>query len=530
MPNPTYKYIGWIPCLSGELFFSKTRPSLGSYDIVHSNLTSRSLEDNTFLGRHLFTSSVVDWQDTEFIAKPNGGLYRVVVIAKTNSYKALAGFVYLIEKNRLDRSEFRFLPREDHELEIEIMSELGLVSNSKSHYEQDSIFGSSESLDQHYDNIKNKFSKMRPELGRELEEEVELSEAGVHSGPRDIPFVHICKFYIDKSGVILLHPVAAVDIATGKRSCMLSFYYLKFLLHRHSHHASDNESLTTLHQLKPSGVENAEILLRDIKRGLVDARRSRGRSRQLAAGIALYGDSLIQSCESLGWYDKEKEFTFPLEGSEISAKTQQRYLSNIQHSLSLLQKNVRSGKRSKNNFLNEYQKWLVTTVGVLAPILIFVNAHREKVRENLAQFDSSKECPNFVAICDSMAARLSEIANGTFYSFLNSYLLVIIFIPTLLTLFSLRNSDLPYLPVVKRAGAFFTMRAGVHGKKGADKYFGKLFLGVAFLTIQIKRIEIFAYRPSTKIIVGTTIKRTLACLFGILSVELFFEIFQRLFL
>ena len=159
-----------------------------------------------------------------------------------------------------------------------------------------------------------------------------------------------------------------------------------------------------------------------------------------------------------------------------------------------------------------------------------MNAHREKVRENLAQFDSGKECPNFVAICDSLAARLSEIANGTFYSFLNSYLLVIIFIPTLLTLFSLRNSDLPYLPVVKRAGAFFTMRAGVHGKKGADKYFGKLFLGVAFLTIQIKRIEIFAYRPSTKIIVGTTIKRTLACSFGILSLELFVEIFQRLFL
>lgn len=104
------EFISWIPCVSGELFFSKTDFGLGSFDFYISNISVQDA-DAKFCNRYLYASSVVDWQDTDVLTDQNRGLYRVVVVAKSDDYQTLHGSVYLIEKNTSDKGNLSYLSK-----------------------------------------------------------------------------------------------------------------------------------------------------------------------------------------------------------------------------------------------------------------------------------------------------------------------------------------------------------------------------------------------------------------------------------
>jgi len=343
----SHDYIGWIPCLSGELFFSKSTPSLGSYDFYHANLCCRD-DDGKFLSRHLFTSSVVDWQDTRYLTEPNAGLYRVVLVGSSDSYKSLSGTIYLIEKNRLDLKETltKHLPRKNSAQEKKVVSAIAKISSKL-----DWALGVDER-----DECKR--------LSIEIEEEFSRREEGD-------PFVHKCDFIVHRTGISFFKPKNAANIPSGKISSRLSFYYLKFLLHKHSHHADDNESLTTLHNIKDTCLDNAEILVRDIKRGLVDAKRSRRFSQNIVSGIATYGDSLVKSCDSLGWYNPSLNFSLDDMGDSAGVAAQSGYLKNVRDSLEILQN--QSKEQASESVWARFKKWLIPFVTLLGPVLLYMN-------------------------------------------------------------------------------------------------------------------------------------------------------------
>ena len=73
-------YIAWIPCVSGELFFSETAHGLGMCDRLLYNTAFYSAQGE-FRRRVIVSTALVSWQDTGFVTFPLKGLYRVFFVA-----------------------------------------------------------------------------------------------------------------------------------------------------------------------------------------------------------------------------------------------------------------------------------------------------------------------------------------------------------------------------------------------------------------------------------------------------------------
>ena len=513
-----YKYIGWIPCLSGELFFSKTVPSLGSYDFFHANITCRDSETK-FESRHLFVSSVVDWQDTEYLAKPNRGLYRAVVIAQSDTYQSLVGRVFLIEKNRLDQDKSfkQFFPRRNSEAEKKAIELIHCVENGGLHdyFEKEKVPGQEEP-DMAAQSLNDMLAKAYIRINQFL------SQAKVAEDGRPVPpFVHVSEFKIHKSGITLFDSVNSVDFASGKQSCRLSFYYLKFLLHKHSHHADDNESLTTLHDVRSMCRENSDILLRDIKRGLVDAKRSRRFSQHLVSGIATYGDSLVRSCIALDWYSGDKKF----DGDNIDSdwvtdgRVQSGFLRNVRRSLDILQTGNKPERAQKRkNFIARLKYWLTTTIATVAPILIFANlrAINDKDGSFGKQVSSLPDMCGSFGYCRTVFELVRNAIGGDLVAFVSAYFAIIIVVPIILTLvFSISLRQFPVSALIDKGEAYFSVRAGTIGKVGWRKWCGALLLLPAFVIMQIRRLGNSVFRPTNHGVLGRLAKWVLGGFFTV---------------
>ncbi|NND89333.1 MAG: hypothetical protein HKN42_00615, partial [Granulosicoccus sp.] len=163
-----------------------------------------------------------------------------------------------------------------------------------------------------------------------------------------------------------------------RRLCGQSFYYLKFLLHKHTHHSNDNETLTTVHGLKERGYENAQVLVRDLKRGLVDAKRTRRYTGYSASGIAAYGATLVRICESLGWYEPDAKLAaknYSVLVSACSPSSDVEYMHNVGSSLALLDKEqiYSKEKSAAARFSSLYTSSVLWLFGVLGPFLVYIN-------------------------------------------------------------------------------------------------------------------------------------------------------------
>jgi len=93
-----FKYIGWVPCISGHLFFEYTAHGLGdprsSLTINNTELSSK----NNRLVRHIIQSSTVNWEDHKIPGF--SGKYRVIMHSKSGARDSEAhGSVYIFDEN-----------------------------------------------------------------------------------------------------------------------------------------------------------------------------------------------------------------------------------------------------------------------------------------------------------------------------------------------------------------------------------------------------------------------------------------------
>lgn len=360
------EFISWVPCVSGELFLSKTDFGLGSYDFYISNVSVQSA-DAEFRNRYLYASSVVDWQDTDVLSDHNRGLYRVVIVAKSDDYRTLHGSVYLLEKNTKDQKNLSYLeklsPRSNCLYEQKVLEGLHRLRGH---------FPTSCSIVEDGDDCR--FLKA---TAMQINTALDTIDSTV---------VHKVDFNIHRTGIMLSS--VAYSKAHGlplqrnhkerRRLCGQAFYYLKFLLHKHTHHSNDNETLTTVHGLKNKSYDNAQVLVRDLKRGMVDAKRARRYTGYSASGIAAYGATLVRVCDSMGWYEpgatlQSRDYSALCSVSDSDGEVE--YMRNVGSSLELLDKEQINSKvkSASSRFASLYTSSVLWLFTVFGPFLVYIN-------------------------------------------------------------------------------------------------------------------------------------------------------------
>lgn len=526
----SYSFIGWIPCLSGELFFSKTEHGLGSYDFFLTNAAYRDSND-VFEGRRLVASAVVDWQDSNFVLKPNSGLFRVVVVAESNSYKSLTGKLFLIEKNNLDGPR-KSAVRDDSGTGIlaDFRKALNSVSTSMSRVKNRVLWNISKWFPRKNDEYETQALQILAELADipdKVTSKVSTTESKSKFTKRceeleDVLYsiettkTHCCEFHINYTGITYLRPgyvldgpgVGSVEDLQDRTLCRQSFYFLKYLLHKHSHHADENESLTTVHRNKNNNISNAEILIRDIKRGIVDAKRTRKFSDHDVSGIAAYGASLVASCESMGWFGGSDKIA-PAELPQNHKRSSQlQFLSNIADSTNLLKK--AEGKRTGifSLLVKRYLKWLTPVLGVCAPCLIYLNIFSNSHKNGKAilnQLEQKKNaCDSDAGLCNHFFSSLEKYSVGDLHG-LFSVMILVLFIPLIFVPISKQWKHVAFFSSVSRSfRGSISLKAGMYtGSKGNPAILGYFFYFLAVLVMFMKRGFIIVYQPAASIIKTT---------------------------
>lgn len=499
MPHD-YDYIGWIPCLSGELFFSKTIPSLGSFDFFHANVCCRD-DNGKFLSRHLLATSVVDWQDTKYFSDNIRGMFRVVLVGSADSYKQLSGSIYLIEKNRFDLPGrvAKHFPRPNCDQEKDVVSQIASISRK---------------LD-----VEAGLLDLREkdrEGCRRLVTDIDSKLTSLNAGD---PFVHKCSFEVHRTGVVFFSPQNEYNSPSGKLSSQLSFYYLKFLLHKHSHHEDDNESLTTLHDIRETCLENAEILIRDIKRGLVDAKRSRRFSQNIVSGIATYGDSLVKSCDSLGWFEPGYEFKSTEMVNTTRGVTQSGYFRNVKSSLEILQR--QSKQEKKKSIWSKFKKSLIPSATLIGPVVLYMNFRgindpnfKNKLVTVTEQYNGVPVIGRFMELINA------AVQEGNLLSFISIYIPIVLVIPFFIAIFI--SSPGAFSKVIRYVEGKITKNAGWLGKAGFSRFTGCICFPLAIGVINLKRFSNVIRRHSDVFSLAGILRRVAFILLVFLAVQLVF--------
>ena len=399
----TPRYIAWIPCVSGELFFSETAHGLGICDRYLFN-TAFYDEAGQFEKRLVVSTALVSWQDTQFTEQPLKGLYRVFFIAQSNSHQWLDATVFLVEKNRLD----------------------GVASNATSTLLNPTVYLPRANDVQELQALKvieelvaNKLSAIISEASPSqlTGTEVQVEKITQHIKQIRSSVVHQCQLQIHQSGIsevsfVGTKKIDGNDYAQSQGGARLLanqvFYYAKYLLHKHTHHSSENDSLTTAHLIKGSMQENADVLIRDLKRALVCGQRSTGSGQDhTAKGIAQYGKALITSCHTLGMFSKQPtngRIAESLNSSDrkVNRLIHNRFMDILGSSAQITQDRHKAAPKFSAiaNLITNFKATALLLLAIIGPLLLFLNimvfaeySQRIKEVDNSVRMQASSLAP-----------------------------------------------------------------------------------------------------------------------------------------
>lgn len=290
------KYIGWVPCVAGKLFFTHMQCGLANkFSAITINHIEPDLLDGDFsldkesgfirYDRYVCLTSVYDWKDT----LEGEGDFRVVVMGRATNNGSMEGCVFILPKS---------VGNEIQEWK-KIITEIKALKKETQNAKRKKINFS----------VKNKFTEINDNLDNFKNNEY-----------YKIPFK------LDRSGFVTFD-YQGIDKGHRQELTLVrqAFYYLKYSIHVHQHHHDGEDSLTTVH-LIPKNKENiGEKLLDDLKESMVAMKRehaANGYHRLFDnKGVSCYAKSLIESCK------KEKYI------SEENYQLQKNYLDNVYGSM-----------------------------------------------------------------------------------------------------------------------------------------------------------------------------------------------------
>lgn len=339
-----YEFIGWIPCVSGKLYFEFT-----ACDVINNSgnglLNVNHIEFDAALDqqkRFFVIASEVDWED--FKIEGLSGKWNVVLISDVVvDSREVSGHVFLVPKQ---------IPAWDSA----IVGQLRKISELT--HEQDDI-------KLQYDNLKNTLKTLLPSKNAFASE-----------------------FTLKENGITFLKNISEdKDAETSLLVSRQSYYYLKYSFHKDKHHKR-SESLTTVHRYNNDS-NIGLVLIGDIKKALVtlarDCHPSDYKMFFSAKGILSYGKSLLNSCKAQLLLDSE---TYTVEKA---------YFDNMAESLDVIGKRVESEINLRTNFDNTFRSIGLFLFACIAP---FTLMYKDELRAELQVSNGNMVVPHVLKVLE----------------------------------------------------------------------------------------------------------------------------------
>lgn len=314
----TYSHIGWIPCINGHLDFGLMIPGIvGSFttnsltDPKTSSINYGYIHRDGHHARRIIIQSKVDWKDTR--NDDFNGEFRVVLIAEAN------------ESDDLDKRKLK------GSLYIYPLSSEPDLDNGKSELPWFApIHAANDTLNEYKDNKQEDWDVVKDKLNSNyMALKAILSD--FDKNPIESHFYEI-SFDVNNNGLTkLLLSSSSSDAQDDSVKYLVirqAFYYVKYSLHSHKHHFSQEDSLTTIVPFNTDLKEQAGLrLLGQLKRELTNIKRtySSGGNRAFCdeQGIIAYMSSFCVSLKCDGYLSK------PIYCREVE------YLKSVQASFSV---------------------------------------------------------------------------------------------------------------------------------------------------------------------------------------------------
>lgn len=375
--NEGYKYIGWVPCLNGQLVFDLIECGLkdNNFPVIEVIYYGKDNDDNII--EYILVNSTVYWKD--FGDKNENGFWRVVLLSKRNiTQKTHKGSVYLKPKKES--------PSKTWESAINKINSI----NSKTKNEEEP-------------NLITEFKELQTEIDLVSEEK----------GSQCIKV----SFNLDQDGIVHLKNCNDIykDDLNSKLLTRQAYYYIKYTWHRHQHHDSRSETLTTTHEfdLNTTNEEIAEKLISDLKRNLVRFKRSIDHSshREVlkAKGIVSYAKSLVEIMQTKGFIEED------FYKREIS------HLDYFKDSLEIISAGIEKDILMHNRSVNDARALVLFIFAIMTPAIV-VN------REALVDKFASSNLPIYVKLIGDIYS--DELNFSIFIFFICLSLIVFISLQT----------------------------------------------------------------------------------------------------
>jgi hypothetical protein len=343
--NNDYEFIGWIPCVSGKLYFEFT-----ACDVINNNgngfLNANHIEFDSLSNkqkRYFVIASEVDWED--FKIEGLSGIWNVVLTSDAEvGSREITGHVFLVPK-QISAWEISI---------VEILKNISELTNQQMDVKAE------------YMNLVSILNSLVP-----------------------IRHAFVADFVLKDNGLTWLKNESAdKDDDTSLLVSRQSYYYLKYSFHKDKHHKR-SESLTTVHRLPNHETNVGLLLIDDIKKALVtlarDCHPSDYKMFFSAKGILSYGKSLLNSCKSQLLLDSD---TYAIE------KT---YFDNMAESLDVIGKRVESEINLRTNFDNTFRSIGLFLFASIAP---FTLLYKDELRAQLHINNENVVVPHLLSMLE----------------------------------------------------------------------------------------------------------------------------------
>ena len=332
-------YVGWVPCLNGQLVFDLIECGLN--DNRHRKIEIAHYandRNNNTTTEYILLHSTVNWKDFDDKEKKWNGLWSVVIVSRrsleSNEHQ---GHVYLMLKENNSKKQNELL---DFACKI------------------------------NYD-LKTKESVSDvPERLSTLEE----SMTEMCSATKECYKV---KFKLEQDGIVWLDP-SSEDQNNRRIIARQAYYYIKYSWHKHQHHDSRSETLTTVHECnknlnKDSKKHIALKIIGDLKRNLVKFKRETDTTshREIlkAKGIVSYAKALVEIMKYRGYIDNN------LYQREIN------HLEYFGESLGIISSGIEKDMALYNQAVNHTRAFILFIFAMVTPALV-INKLKNNTMEN----------------------------------------------------------------------------------------------------------------------------------------------------
>jgi hypothetical protein len=305
-----YPYIGWVPCINGHLDFGLMKPGI-SGGFTNKNIQDSSTNHINYAfdalpgdhARRIMLQSKVDWQD-RLSPERYDGLFRVFVLAEVAKsddldQRKLTGSLYLY--SIAERETSKAANHEDPCFQL-IHQSQSLFDSALAN--KDSWPVTRSQLNQYYEQLNDCLNSKK---------------------------CWRVDFVIECGGLAYLSLQLGDTDPLSQEECYIitrqAYYYLKYSLHSHKHHQSEQDSLTTITRYcaGTDGRKAAALrMLGQLKRELTQIKRMLSHGTNVfsddALGILSYMASLLTTLHDTGMvdddiYQREKSYHEALKAS-----------------------------------------------------------------------------------------------------------------------------------------------------------------------------------------------------------------------